>query len=139
MGKSRVLLSFAVALGMGVGLASAQAWASPQGGRQGGPKRLVEACKDKSQGASCKLQGPQGKTQSGTCTDTPRGKLMCLTPEMKKRHEEGRTKAKEACKSKAAGASCSFAIGQRTIEGTCFDAPAGRLCRPAGGGPQGPE
>jgi hypothetical protein len=138
MGKSRVVFSFAVALGLGVGLASAQAWAGPQGGRQGGPKKLVEACKNKSEGASCKIQGPEGKSKSGTCTDTPRGKLMCLTPEMKKRHAEGREKAKEACKSKSSGASCSFVVGKRTIDGTCFDAPAGRLCRPEGRG-RGPQ
>ena len=43
----------------------------------------------------------------------------------------GRGKAVEACKDKSEGQSC-------TIEGSCFDAPQGRLCRPEGG-PGGPR
>jgi hypothetical protein len=151
MSIPRLLLLCSLAFTMGASLASAEAVAAPVAGSTakgpggGGRGKMVEACQEKKQGHSCKVDGPrafEGKCTKtprgprafeGKCTKTPRGKLACMNPEMRARVKEGRAKAKEACKGKRSGASCSFTVGSRAIDGSCFDAPAGRLCRPADG------
>ena len=143
MSISRVVFSCSLAFVMGAGIASAEAdaatnapdaLAGPGGGGGGGRGKMVDACKDKKDGQTCKVDGQ--RSFEGKCTQTPRGKLACMNEEMRARVKEGRSKAKEACKGKSAGTTCNFKVGSRSIDGTCFDAPSGRLCRPAnkGGG-----
>lgn len=145
MSISRLVFSCSLAFVMGAGIASAEADAATKapnavagpGGGGGGRGKMVEACQDKKEGQTCKVEGQ--RSFEGKCTQAPRGKLACMNEEMRARAKEGRAKAKDACKGKSAGTACNFKVGSRSIDGTCFDTPSGRLCRPGakGGGSRG--
>ena len=52
----------------------------PGGERPGPPPEAFEACADKSEGDSCSVEGPGGRSMEGQCKTSPRGDegMMCM-------------------------------------------------------------
>jgi hypothetical protein len=99
----------------------------------GPPKQAVEACTSKAAGDACSVTFDNGHASEGTCHTgaDAASPLACMPKHM---HHGPPKEAIDACKSLAAGATCSVTFDDHTIDGTCqarHDGEGPLACHPA--------
>jgi hypothetical protein len=102
--------------------------------RHGPPQEAVAACASSSTGATCSFTAGD-RTVTGTCeTHAGGSELACRPVGPPPGHHGPPQEAVAACASSAVNASCSFAMGDHTVTGTCETHPGGSelACRPSG-------
>ncbi len=120
-------------LGVVSSLCLAQSTDHPR--HRGPPPQALEACKGQSGGAACTFTLGD-KTVTGICASGRSDELACRSADGGPggHHLGPPPEAREACKSVALGAACSFTGRGRGVSGTCEQGPDGEglACRPAG-------
>lgn len=115
-------------------LAASAAFAEDQGPRRGPPAESLAACNGLADGAACGFTH-DGRNLTGTCRTGPQGAALACRPEGMHggRHHAPPPEALSACQGQADGATCSFSIESKTINGTCKTPRDGSAlaCRPA--------
>ncbi len=138
----------------------------PQDGpRQGPPQEAPDACATATQGAACSFALPNGNSVNGSCVTPPNSSALACAPQ-RMIQQNGQSplgqapangqsplgqipnggqyvqgppqEAVDACASSTEGASCSFTLPNRTVEGTCITSPNSSqlACAPQGMIPQ---